>query len=746
MYRAATALGLAGHVLNDSSGVLVEVEGPAEQIAELERLLLEDPPPLARVTGVVAERLSPAGLNGFHIVDSDDTGPAAAPVSIDTTTCADCLAEVDDPTDRRFGYAFTNCTNCGPRYTIVLSVPYDRPDTTMARFTMCPLCQAEYDDSGDRRFHAQPNACPDCGPQLSWRSTPNGGDATVGSRRGAPALDAALAAIDAGRIVAMKGIGGYHLAADATNPAAVAELRRRKARDDKPFAVMVPSLAAALDLCDLDENAVDALTSTRRPIVLAPRRTSTGVADGVAPGLPELGLMLPYTPLHHLVLQRAARPLVMTSGNLSDEPIAHEDADADDRLGPLVDGLLQHDRPIHIRCDDSVVRSTPQRVQVLRRSRGFAPEPMRLPFRTTQAVLAVGAELKSTISVAREDWVVASHHIGDLEHLATYRSFLQAIEHLPRLYGVEPRLIVHDMHPEYMSTKWAMQIDLPTLAVQHHHAHVAACMVEHGRAAPVLGIAYDGLGYGPDGSLWGGELLIADLSGSRRVGHLRPVTMPGGTAAIREPWRMGAVWAAAAVGRTDAVRRRGDDPARAEVVLDLAGHRMSPVTTSAGRLFDAVAALIGGRQVVSYEAQAAIELEAWARTVPRDQAPHYPGCVQISARDGWTIDPAPLIAAMLDDVDAKVDRHVIAAGFHEAFGAATVAAASRVAADEGIDTMALTGGVFQNSRLTEIVEDGLRANGFDVLVHTSIPPNDGGISVGQAAIGAFRGASIVGGE
>ena len=738
VYRHAVALELTGFVLNDSAGVLIEVEGTPERVAELTRRLVDDAPPLARVTGVAAEEVPAIGqAAGFHIVESRDAGAADAPVSIDTAACPDCLAEVDDPTDRRTGYAFTNCTNCGPRYTIVLGVPYDRPATTMAAFTMCPQCQAEYDDPADRRFHAQPNACPVCGPSLSWRAAT--GDAPE-VLDGPTALDAALAALDAGGIVAMKGIGGYHLVADATNDAAVAELRRRKARDDKPFAVMVPDVAAAHELCDLDAAATDALTSIRRPIVLAQRRPGMVVADGVAPGLPELGLMLPYSPLHHLLLQRARRPLVMTSGNLSDEPIAHDDADAASRLAPLVDGLLQHDRAIHIRCDDSVVRATPRRLQVLRRSRGYAPEPLRLPFTATRAVLAVGAELKSTISVAKRDWVVPSHHIGDLEHLATYRSFLQAVEHLPRLYGVQPEVVAHDMHPEYLSSKWAAQLGLPTVAVQHHHAHVAACMIEHGRTDTVLGITYDGLGYGPDGTLWGGEMLVADLTTSRRAGHLRPVRMPGGVAAIREPWRMAAAWSAAATDPDDATRRArraGVDEATAAAVIDLAGRPASPVTTSAGRLFDAVAAMLGGRQRVTYEAQAAIELEAWARSIPRGEAPRYDGCVTVE-RDGdlFVLDPAPLIAAILADVDAGADRSVIAAGFHEALGRATVLTAAQIAEGCDIGTIALTGGVFQNARLTDVVEDGLRDQGFEVLVHSSIPPNDGGISVGQAAIAA----------
>lgn len=762
VYRHAVALGLSGYVLNDSEGVLIEVEGPNPEIDQFTQLIRTDAPPLARVTAVQIEQMDRAGVPGepvFRILDSVDRGAADVPVSIDTTTCPDCLAEIDDPADRRYRYPFTNCTNCGPRYTIVLGVPYDRPATTMAGFPMCDRCAVEYHDPADRRFHAQPNACPVCGPSLTWQTSgcagvPGDGvlgDGVLGDAvLGDDALRAAVAAVVAGQIVAMKGIGGYHLVADATNAAAIAELRRRKARDDKPFAVMVPSLEAAHRVCHLDERAVAALSSIRRPIVLARRRMSSGntddIADGVAPGLPEIGVMLAYSPLHHLLLGGADRPLVMTSGNLSDEPIAHHDDDAAVRLGPLVDGMLLHDRPIHIRCDDSVVRSTRRRVQVLRRSRGYAPEPLRLPFRTAHQVLAVGAELKSTVSVAKHDWVVPSHHIGDLEHLATYQSFLQAVDHLAHLYGVKPDVVALDMHPEYLSSKFAAELDLVTVAVQHHHAHVAACMVDHGRTEPVLGIAYDGLGYGPDGSLWGGELLVADFMSARRVAHLLPVRMPGGTAAIREPWRMAAVWLSTALGADVAasvVRRQrpaagtGPDDATVRAVLDLAERSTTPLTTSAGRLFDAVAALLGGRQRVSYEAQAAIELEAWATTVDPRDARRYDDLIEITGDEtSLILDPAPLIGAIVDDVHAGVDRAPIAAGFHDAFGRATVELACMVATAEGIDTVALTGGVFQNARLTEVVESGLIARGLNVLVHTRVPANDGGISIGQAAIAA----------
>ena len=547
------------------------------------------------------------------------------------------------------------------------------------------------------------------------------------------------AALLAGAIVAVKGVGGYHLAADATSEEAVGELRRRKARDDKPFAVMVADLGAARALADLDDAGAEAISSPRRPIVLAPRRATAGIVDAVAPSAPELGLMLPYSPLHHVLLAVVGRPLVMTSGNISDEPIAHDDADAVDRLGPMADGLLTHDRPIHIRCDDSVVRARRERVQLMRRSRGYAPEPMALPFDAPVAVLAVGAELKCTVAVTKGRQVVASHHIGDLEHLATYRSFLQAVDHLPRLYGVTPELVAHDLHPEYLSTKFALELDLPLVGIQHHHAHVASCMVEHGRVEPVLAVCFDGLGYGSDGTLWGGEMLVADFAGFRRVGHLRPLTMPGGVAAIREPWRMAAAWLAAAEGAEAAIARLSSVDPRAASVIELATTGSGPTTTAVGRLFDAVAAMLGGRSRVTFEAQAAIELEAAARQVRRDEAPRYEGMVAV-ARDGddvAVLDPSELIVALLADLDAGVARPILAAGFHEALGTATARLAATLADGHGLDTVVLTGGVFQNVRLAEIVESALAASGLHVLTHEQIPPNDGGISIGQAAIAAW---------
>jgi hydrogenase maturation protein HypF len=755
VYRMATDLGLAGWVGNDSLGVVLEAEGPPEALDRLAARLLDEAPPLARVTSVTSELRPPAGHAGFTIVDSRAAGAPAVAVPVDVATCADCCRELlSEPGDRRFRYPFVNCTNCGPRYTIITSIPYDRASTTMAPFTMCADCRREYQDPADRRFHAEPTCCPACGPQLSLVSSEGALLA-----KAADALDRAVALLASGRILAVKGLGGYHLACDAGDQAAVAELRRRKARDDKPFALMVDGLAGARRLCHLTPEAEEALASPRRPIVLAPRR-GAGVAPGVAPGLPELGLMLPYTPLHHLLLAGLRRPLVLTSGNLSDEPIAHDDTDALARLGPLVDAVLTFDRAIHIRCDDSVVRAgfpphgepvTPgaayrtgrhqfgprPSVQMVRRSRGYAPEPLALPTPAGQHVLAVGAELKSTVAVAKGANVIASHHIGDLEHLAAYRSFLQAVDHLCRLTGVTPAVVAHDLHPEYLSTKFAADLDLASVGVQHHHAHIASCLVEHGRTEPVLGVAFDGLGLGTDGTAWGGELMVADLDGFRRVGHLRQVALPGGDRAAREPWRMAVAWLAATVGPEEAERFACGVDDRWAAVLALAQRPDALLTSSAGRLFDAVSALLGLRQRITYEAQAAIELEAVAAGQPLAG----PGGYELDVTTGpagLCLDPAPLLATILAERDKATPVPVVSAGFHAGLGRGVAAAAGRAASAAGLDTVALSGGVFQNARLTAVVVAELEAMGLAVLAHHRVPPNDGGVSVGQAAVAARR--------
>jgi hydrogenase maturation protein HypF len=613
----------------------------------------------------------------------------------------------------------------------------------MAGFPLCPACQAEYDDPGDRRFHAQPNACPACGPRLRLVA-PDGSPLAEADA----ALDRAVQLLRNGGILALKGIGGYHLACDAADEAAVAELRRRKARDAKPFALMVPDLDSAEALCWLDQEARDALCSARRPIVLARRRPGgPAVAEAVAPGLVELGLMLPYSPLHHLLLDQVGRPLVMTSGNRSDEPICQEDDDALVRLGPLTDALLQHDRPIHIRCDDSVVRATPFGVQLVRRSRGFAPEPLPFPpgVLASRPVLALGAELKATVAVAQGRSVVASHHLGDLEHLGAFVAFQQAVEHLPRLSGLRPEVLACDLHPEYLSTKHgaalAEELGAELVEVQHHHAHVAALLVDRQVTGPVLGVAFDGFGYGPDGTLWGGELLLCDLVESRRVGRLLPVPLPGGSQSVREPWRMAVAWLDATGGDrlvAEEAEHLGFD-ARWPAVLALCRAPGTLRTSSVGRLFDAMAVLLGVRQRVSYEGQAAIELEALAATVdPADVA-----VLPMEVRRGrdqapGVLDPRCLLRALVADRHRGVPAPVLAAAFHRSLAESTARLAATLARRHHLDRVALSGGVFQNVLLTEWVVRALEARGLEVLCHRQLPPNDGAISVGQAAVASAR--------
>jgi hydrogenase maturation protein HypF len=731
VYRVATGLGLTGEVSNGTAGVTIDAEGPAEALDALLDALRHAPPPLARVEDIAVGTVAFHGYPGFRIVASDGDGTVEVPVSVDAGPCGACLAELSDPADRRFGHPFINCTDCGPRYTITRRVPYDRPVTTMAGFPMCATCRSEYDDPADRRFHAQPVCCPACGPQLALLDPAGGPVATRDE-----ALAGAVRRLREGAILAVKGVGGFHLAVDAVDEDAVTRLRRRKSRDDKPFAVLVADVEEAAALVALDEVTAGVLVSPRRPIVLAARHPDAPIAGGIAPGLPELGVMLPPSPLHHLLVTRFGRPLVLTSGNLSDEPIAYTDDDAIARLGPMVDAVLTHDRPIHIRCDDAVVRAgVAGGPQPVRRSRGYAPEPLPLPRPARRTVLAVGAELKSTVAVASGTSVVVSHHLGDLEHAATHQAFRQAVEHLLHLRDVDPEVIAHDLHPEYLSTKFALDLDVPLLGVQHHHAHIASCLAEHGEEGQVVGIAYDGLGWGTDGTAWGGEFLVCDLDGFERAGHLRPVPLPGGAAAIREPWRMAVSWAAAALDDDALPDVLAPLDARWPEVAALAASTRALATTSAGRLFDAVAALLGVRSVTTYEGQAAIELEALARQV----APSAAACppVEVRVEDGRAVlDPAPLVRAVVDAVARGEAPALTAAGFHRGLATGTIEIATAIAADRGLGTVALSGGVFQNARLTALVAGGLEEAGLRVLTHRLVPPNDGGISFGQAAIAA----------
>jgi hydrogenase maturation protein HypF len=688
VYALARGHRLGGFVLNDGRGVVVEVEGDPAALASFEVGLRTNAPPLASVESITAEPLPPRGEAGFAIVASAATGHSAL-IPPDVATCDDCLRELFDAADRRYRYPFVNCTQCGPRFTIVTAVPYDRPNTTMAGFPLCADCRREYEDPDDRRFHAEPIACPACGPRLSMPP------------------EKAVRLLQAGAILAVKGLGGYHLACAAESEDAVARVRTRKYREDKPFAVMT---AAPDDLAALSPRERDLLRSPARPIVLARRHLDARVAPSVAPGTPWLGVMLPYTPLHHLLLADFGGPLVMTSGNRSDEPIAYEDAEARDRLAGIADAFLAHDRPIHRRCEDSVVRAG----FPIRRSRGHVPAALPLPVSAPRPIVAAGAELKSTFCVARGDDAFLSPHLGDLDSELAYRAFVSDLNLYLAMLDLRPDVIAHDLHPEYLATKWAVEQDVPLVGVQHHHAHAAACLAEHGAQGPALALVFDGTGYGTDETLWGSELLRFDLSDFERLVHLDPVPLPGGEAAIREPWRVAA-----------AHLERAGRPVPWERWSVVRGSLKvnAPLSSGMGRLFDAAAALLGVREVVTYEGQAAIELEQLAgETVAEPYA--------------WRFgDGAALIGAVHDDLACGRPREEIAAAFHEAVASA---AAEACAAAEAPRTVVLSGGSFQNVRLLGSTARRLEALGFRVLTHHRVPPNDAGVSYGQAVVAAKR--------
>jgi hydrogenase maturation protein HypF len=725
VHRLATQLGLHGSVRNDERGVVIEVEGEAAAVDALIARLPDEAPPLAVIEDVRSEPVQPNGDRGFRIAASAPGSPDAL-VSPDVAVCADCLRELFDPADRRHRYPFINCTNCGPRFTIVRGVPYDRPLTTMAGFTMCAACEAEYHDPTDRRFHAQPNACPSCGPTLHLQ----GGSDPLTARGGSDPLTRVVAALRDGAIVAVKGIGGFHLACLAADEDAVARLRARKHREEKPFALMAADLRSAAELIALGRVEAALLRGRDRPIVIAPRRHASRVARAVAPSTPELGVMLPYSPLHHLLLAGVGEPLVMTSGNVSDEPIAYRDDNASARLDPIADLVLGHDRPIQTRTDDSVLRVARGRPLPLRRSRGAVPSVLALPVVASRHMLACGAELKSTFCLARGRRAWVGHHIGDLKNAETLASFQEGVAHFERLFALAPAVVAHDLHPDYLSTTYALAREgVDHVGVQHHHAHLAACLAEHGETGPAVGAIFDGSGLGTDGTLWGGEILVGDLRGFERAGHLWPVPLPGGDQAVREPWRMACAWRLAA-GR-DQRPLPGVDAVRWRAVARLAETGVAaPPTTSVGRLFDAVAALCGIRLEVTYEGQAAMELEAACDTAER-------GAYPLESVAG-VLDARETILAVDRDVARGLGTGVIAARFHHALADATADDCARLAADRGLETVVLAGGAFQNRRLLERTADRLSGAGLRVLVPERLPPNDGGISFGQAAVAAAR--------
>jgi hydrogenase maturation protein HypF len=745
VYTCAAALGLSGSVRNDTSGAIVEVEGDAAEIDTFLTQLRDRPPPLAVIESIETQDIPLVGGTGFTIADTSRSGGGRTLASPDVAMCADCAADQRDPSNRRYRHAFVNCTNCGPRFTIIAALPYDRGSTTMAGFAMCADCEREYCDPSDRRFHAQPVCCPNCGPTLRYR------DGDGGITDGDEALLQARRLLRDGGVLAVKGIGGYHLACDANDEQAVTELRRRKRRGDKPFAVMVPDLPTARAIANIDEPTARLLSGPQRPIVLVPRRGDARISEAVAPRNPDLGVMLAYTPLHTLLFglpgdDRGPLVLVMTSGNLGGEPICYIDDDALERLSRLADGWLMHDREILVPCDDSVVRmvcvggadNQAESLELpIRRSRGYAPLPIALPV-SVPPTMAVGADLKNTMAVADGKYAWLSQHIGDMDDLATLSAFDAAQQHLQELTAVEPEVLVADAHPLYRSTAWAHRnaAGRPVRTVQHHHAHIAAVMAEHGLdgSQQVLGFAFDGTGYGSDAAVWGGEVLLANYKGYQRLAQLKYVPLAGGDISVLRPYRMALahLWAAGIAWDAD-LPPVATCPADEQRVLR---HQLETglgcvPTSSMGRLFDAVSALIGVRQVVAYDAQAAIELEGLARGVDGGST-----CYAFDidrSTDPALIDPASVVRAVVRDQRAGLPAAVIGARFHCAVAELVVELACQDR--DAALTVALSGGVFQNALLLRLTLNRLRANGLHVITHRRVPPNDGGIALGQLLVG-----------
>ena len=742
VYATAAELGLTGSVANSADGVSIDVEGTASALEMFAGRLRDQPPPLAMVVSVECEELDVRGGTGFVIESSRPGDRARTLASPDVTTCRDCLNELVDPANRRYRHPFITCTNCGPRFTIITALPYDRALTTMAGFAMCAACRAEYEDPNDRRFHAQPIACHDCGPVLEF-VRPNNGDTAIGEA----GLLQARAALRSGEVVAVKGLGGYHLACDASSEVAVAELRRRKRRGSKPFALMVPDVAVARELVLVNDEEQALLTGAPRPIVLLSRRPDADerLAAAVAPGNPDLGVMLPHTPLHTLLFgldgdDPGPQVLVMTSGNLGGDPIVTDDSEALSRLSTLADSWLRHDRPIQVPCDDSVVRIIDGAEMAIRRSRGYAPLPIALPF-PVAPVLAVGADLKSVCAVAEGRYAWMSQHIGDMDDLATIEAFGATEQHMRLLTGVVPERLVADAHPGYRSSQWAQSHagERVVVTVQHHHAHIAAVMAEHGLdgSEPVIGIAFDGTGYGDDSAIWGGEVLVADYKEYRRASHLAYVPLAGGEVSVRRPYRMALAHlrAAGIDWHEDLACVTACPPGERDVLrhqLDT-GFGCTP-TSSMGRLFDAVASLIGVRHIVDFEAQAAIELEGLARSWVGKAGPSER--YSFGHVDPLCFDAAPLIRAIVADLDAGTDKALIAARFHQALAELVLDLAVHERDATDLNTVVLGGGVFQNSLLLRSARRLLLSSGFKVLVPTRLPPNDGGLALGQIMITA----------
>jgi hydrogenase maturation protein HypF len=732
IYNLARRHSIRGWVLNNEKGVLIDAES---EDGNLELFLQDIPklaPPLSQIETFDVRYLVPLNYTTFEIRKSEEAEEKFVLISPDVATCDQCLSELFLPQNFRYRYPFINCTLCGPRFTIIQDIPYDRHKTTMALFKMCPICQKEYEDPSDRRFHAQPNACYACGPSLYLENK-------KGEKISGDPLEETLALLDKGEIVAIKGLGGFHLTCDAKNQEAVSFLRSRKFREDKPFAVMCRDIEEVKDHCEVNEEEEKLLLSVERPIVILKRRKDSSIAHAVAPYQDTLGVMLPYSPLHHLLLKGPLKTLVMTSGNVSDEPISYKNEEALKRLSKIADYFLFHNREIHMRCDDSVTRVFEGKPYILRRSRGYIPFPIKLPF-PLEMILACGGELKNTFCLTRSQYAFVSHHIGDLENLETLTSFEEGIEHFKRLFYIEPRAIAYDLHPDYLSTQYALSIpEIPRIGVQHHHAHIVSAMVENGIEGDVIGVALDGTGFGLDGTVWGGEFINANLRDFNRLAHLKKVPMPGGSMAIREPWRMAMVYLSEAFG-DEATKLKINLMERIDFqkwdILKRAIEKKinSPLTSSMGRLFDAVSSLLSIRDEVHYEGQAAIELEMIADHGERET---YPFLVQ-KDEGSMVIDSTEIIRSVVKDLVKGVSTSKISGKFHRTVARLIIETCETIRSNERLNRIVLSGGVFQNIFLLSLVIEGLRRSDFEVYTHHLVPTNDGGISLGQAVICHMR--------
>jgi hydrogenase maturation protein HypF len=736
VYGLALRLELSGWVRNDSSGIEIELEGDGLLLEAFLQELRDSSPPMARLEAIDTTMLEPFGTVGFEIRSSRSHETAEVHPAPDLATCPECLKELLEPSDRRYRYPFLNCTNCGPRYTILLDLPYDRSRTTMRSFEMCEPCRHEYENPADRRFHAEPTCCPRCGPSV-WLT-----DGSGGIVESPDCIGACIDFLRQGRIIAIKGLGGFHLACDASHDDAVRGIRRRKVRHEKPFAVMVRDLEAARELAFVSDEEERFLVGRERPVVLLRKRPDTSVSEWVAPKSGHLGIMLPYTPLHHLLLNGFGSALVMTSGNRAGGPIVHKNEEALERLSGVADGFLLHDREIHVRTDDSVVRVAARGQRFLRRSRGYAPLPIGIPSgRDASGILAVGPELKNTICISRGRHAFLSHHIGDLRSGPAYAAFVQAVKHLAGLLEVEPKTVACDLHPNYLSTQYACELGLPVVRVQHHHAHIASVLAEHQRTDRVIGVAFDGLGWGEGGEAWGGEFLVCDLAGYDRVGHLGRVPLPGGDAAARRPERMAYVYLRSAFGSEAERLCREWMPGfperdRKTIATMIDRDLNTPRTSSAGRLFDAVSALLGVCRENTYEGQAPMELETVALKA-RGGVEAYPVEVHGDEEGQSVVCFEAMIRALVADMQAGRSKEICAARFHHSVARCIVDVCRATKRETGIRTVALSGGVFANALLLELVCPLLRRAGFEVLTHSLVPPGDGGVSLGQAAVAAW---------